>query len=689
MTVPQLNQMNKLRYSLVFIVFFFSGIVCKAQVITTIAGDGTAGSAGDGGAATAARVAAPYGNAVDNNGNVYIADYGSAKVRRISRSGIITTFAGNGVFAYTGDGGPATAASIDEVVAVATDASHNVYIADAHSRVVRKVDASGIISTYAGNGTSGYSGDGLAATAAQLSLPLGVATDNAGNVYIADGFNNVIRKVNSAGVISTFAGTGAAGYAGDGFAASTAALRLPQSVGTDNSGNVYIGDAGNHVIRKVDASGIIYTIAGSGSAGYTGDGGPAITASISGGDGVAVDGMGNLFIADAQNNVIRKVDAAGIITTVAGNGFGAGGGSFSGGYTGDGGLADSAELNAPAGVAIDAIGNLYIADHDNNAIRKVSAISGATHICIGGTVTLHVPVAGGVWASTLPSVANVGSMSGVVTGVGAGTAVIYYSIGSDTAATTVYVNATPTAGIISGTDSACVGTNILVTETMPGGRWSLSNTSALLTGQKVSASASCKDTVLYTVIYTCGAATAQFPVTFIQANAGTITGPHIVCLGDTLILTDTAAGGVWTADDPARATMVAPGVVKTIAPGGTDVSYSVVTTIPGCSDVAFFSFRIDTSAHCHQVAVTSVPTTDRETKIYPNPSDHIFNLEMSPINDPRTITLCDMYGRAVMTTTVAAKATKTELNVNAPAGVYMLRIDGGGKSEIHRIVVVE
>ncbi|MGA2434777.1 MAG: BACON domain-containing carbohydrate-binding protein, partial [Bryobacteraceae bacterium] len=332
--------------------------------ISTFAGDGTAGYAGDGAAATAAELNLPRGVAVDSSGNVYIADTGNNVVRGITVSnGNITTIAGDGTPGYSGDGAAATSAELSQPYGVAVDASGNVYIADSNNNVVREVAASNaFISTFAGDNKAGFSGDGAAATSAELNEPNAVALDASGNLYIVDSGNGRIRKVSSATIL-TIAGGGLGNF-GDGGAATSAGLSSPQSVALDAAGSVYIADTLNHVIRKV-SNGVITTVAGNGTPGYTGDGAAAISAQLHWPYGVAVDASGNLYIADTGNNVIREV-SNGTISTIAGN-FTAGAG-----YSGDGGAATSAELRQPNGVAVDASGNVYIADTGNNVIRKVS-----------------------------------------------------------------------------------------------------------------------------------------------------------------------------------------------------------------------------------------------------------------------------------------------------------------------------
>ncbi len=334
----------------------------SSGTIYTYAGSNITGFSGDGTQATLARFNAPSGVAADSKGNIYIADNNNNRVRKVDSSGVITTVAGSAFSGYSGDGAAATSATLNGPISVAVDGSGNLYIADQLNNVIRRVNSSGTISTIAGTGTPGYNGDNIAAASAQLNLPAGIAVDSTGNLFIADYANQRIREVvASSGTIVTVAGNGTAGFTGDSGAATAAQISAPTAIAVDSSGNLYICDSGNNRIRKV-SSGNITTIAGSGTAGNTGDNAAATSAQLANPNGIAVDASGNVYISDTVNNRVRKIAGSNIYGS-AGNGVA--------GYNGDGHAALKAELNGPFGLAVDSSGNLYIADARNQVIRQV------------------------------------------------------------------------------------------------------------------------------------------------------------------------------------------------------------------------------------------------------------------------------------------------------------------------------
>jgi len=425
--------------------------ISRAGVINTYAGTGICGYSGDGGAATSAMLSYSYGAALDGHGNLLVADSGNNRVRKITPAGIITTVAGNGIFGYSGDGGDAVQASFAAPSAVFVDPMGNIYIADEANYVIRMVDSAGIIHTVAGNHKYGFSGDGGPAISAKISFVEGILADHSGNLYIADTGNERVRKVDSSGNISTYAGNGSVGNTGNGGPATSAAIGQPEGLlltggklhistganiwdvtlatqiinlvagnsdGTigfngdgksaastafsgpwgmtaDSAGNLVIADSGNNRVRKISSSSQVVTTIGGG---YTGEGVRATEASLNDGLGsgahIAFDAVGNLYIADINNHRVRKVSPMGIITTIAGTGIG--------GYSGDGGLATAAKLNFPAAVAVDGNGNVFIADSGNAVIRKVDVsgiITTFSNALVYGVVALAIDAAGNIYAA--------------------------------------------------------------------------------------------------------------------------------------------------------------------------------------------------------------------------------------------------------------------------------------------------
>ena len=336
-----------------------------AGVIRTVAGSNQRGFSGDGGSATSAAFDQPRAAAVGPDGTVYIADTFNHRVRRVDPGGAVTTIVGTGEAAYSGDGGPATAATLHWPHGVAVDATGaSLYIADSANHRIRRVDLGpGISTPGAGGATPGSGGDGGPATGAQLEDPKAVYAAPSGDLYIADSGNDRIRRVDRAGTITTLAGTGVTGFSGDGGPATGAQFDGPRSLAGDGAGNLYVADDNNDRIRRIDPAGVVTTVAGTGVEGFGGDGGPAGSAQLNHPRGVAVDGRGDLFIADSMSHRVRMVDRSGIISTVAGCGRQ--------GFGGDGGPATVARLFEPRGVAVDGTGRLFVADTYNDRVRRV------------------------------------------------------------------------------------------------------------------------------------------------------------------------------------------------------------------------------------------------------------------------------------------------------------------------------
>ncbi len=343
-------------------------VTASTGLISTIGGTpGACGYSGDGGPATKAEMNNPVGVAVDSSGNVYIADFNNARIRKIETNGTIITVAGNGTGGFSGDGGAATAAELNGPQGVAVDFAHNIYIADAYNYRIRKVSASnGVISTVAGDGTAGYSGDGGPATKATISYSQGISSDSTGKLFLADTNNCVIREVTTSGIISTVAGDHACGFSGDGGTATSAELYYPYGVAVDSSSHLYIADYYSLRIRKSTVGSTINTVAGNGTLFYLGDGNPAEGATLNRPLSATSDKSGNIYITDQSSCVVRKVSTTGIINTVAGT-------PGACGFSGDGSAATSAKLNAPVKAVVDLSGNLYIADRNNCRIRKVAS----------------------------------------------------------------------------------------------------------------------------------------------------------------------------------------------------------------------------------------------------------------------------------------------------------------------------
>ncbi len=606
-------------------------------IINLVSGtDDWGGFTGDNGPAISAELDNPTGVSVDNSGNIYFADQDNDRVRMINTSGIITTVAGNGSWDYNGENVSATSVGLYNPTDVAVDNAGNLYIAEKNKYRIRKVDINGNITTIAGTGYSGYTGDGGAATNAKLRYPTGVAVDNSGNVYIADNYNHCIRMVNPSGIISTIAGTGSSGSAGDNGPAVNAELDSPNDVTVDNSGNIYIADTDNNKIRMINSSGIITTFAGTGGVfgGYSGDGGLAINAELNGPMSIAIDNLGNIYIADEENHRIRKVDASGIITTFAGNSYG---------YSGDGGLATLAELDNPKGVAVDNTGNIYIADSENHRIRKVDA----EVIQISGT----------------PTISDIGTHDVVIT-VNDG------FVTAEQVFTIIVSGTNNVSAAVSGGGTACEGESVDVFINLSGvAPWTViysdgSNSNTITTSDNpyvIAATSSGSYTITsVSDAYQTGVANGSAIVTVNSLPEI----PVVTQVGEVLSSSATTGNQWYLSGD-----IISGATAQSYTPNETG-NYSVeVANEFGCSQISdnyYFNF----------VGIGDVDNT-YVISIYPNPNNGLFNITIDGIvNDDIQISLLDARGRLLLDKTIEnAKTLNEVIDLREyPKGIFILKL---------------
>jgi type IX secretion system substrate protein/Big-like domain-containing protein/NHL repeat-containing protein len=608
----------------------FLSLQAQSQTIVTVCGNGTGGYSGDGIPATTAELFRPWGVVSDGAGNYYIGDLDNSRVRKVSSSGIITTVAGTGFAGYSGDGAFASSSELNGPYGLALDASGNLYIADNGNYRIRKVNTAGYISTVAGTGTGGFSGDGFPATNAEIGHVNGIAVDTAGNLYIADYYNYCVRMVNTSGIISTIAGTGGVvGEAGDGGPATNALMGYVNNVAVDNSGNVYISDFFNNKVRIVNKAGFIFTFAGNGSPGSIGDGGPATNAQIQGIGGILADVAGNVYLGDVDNNKVRVVNAAGIINTYAGTG--------TPGFLGDGGPAIAAEFNRPNTLAFEC-GNMYVVDINNNRIREIVIINHAPHFTNGDTVTLSVCENAG--ATSLNSLLT--------------------TVDSDlNQSDTWSVLSAPLHGTVVGSYSTAATGGMLT----PAG---LSYTPA--TGYKG------LDTFMM-LVADCdkGLDTTTVVVTVKPLpNAGAILGVDSVCPNRTITLSDTAHGGLWTSSNTAISRIgSATGIVIGVSLGIDTISYSL--TVAGCTSTVLVALDVRIVPSCREEVSTVYASPPDEITVYPNPAytgQFTVNFSSGTVAEAG-ITITNMMGEKIREFNASANVP-VDIKLDAYPGVYFL-----------------
>ncbi len=557
-------------------------VAVGTPIITTVAGNGTATYVSDGVPATSTGVSLPSHTAMDAAGNLYFGDYNNYRIRKVDAvTGLISTYAGTGLPGLGADGVAATASAISGIASLVFDAGGNLYFADYNDNKIRVINPAGIIQTVAGTGTVGSAGDGGAAATATLNHPWGIAFDYSGNIVFCDRNNNRIRKIDlGTGIITTIAGTGSSTFSGDNGPATAAGINGPCDLATDILGNLYTSDFGSNRIRKISTSGIITTVAGNGNPGFSGDNGPALAARLYDPVGVYVDSAFDLYIGDYTNDVVRKVNPAGIITTIAGIGSSAG-------YNGDGIAPTTAQLKIPQGVALYGNGDIYISDANNNRVRKITLINplvapiiGPTGMCLGGTpIALSDVTTGGTWTSNATAIATIGT-SGIVTSAGAtGIATISYTVpfgcGNVSAMQTVNIVSVPA---ITGTPTVCQGSTTLLSNTTSGGTWSSGSFTVATVGSAGLVTGGSPGTAVIT--YTVGSCNSSITVTVLAAPSAISPSSASVCAGNTTPLTDPDAGGTWSSLN-AFASVVG-GTVTGNSAGVDVISY----TVGSCSSLA-------------------------------------------------------------------------------------------------------
>lgn len=608
---------------LLFCLLFCFTAQNHAQIITTIGGVGYGGFTGDGGPATLATIAGPNGLAIDNSGLLYVTDFGNKRVRTINSAGFINTISGYGVAAWSGDGGSALIAG-QQPTDLVISAMGEIIFTDFQNYRLRKINSAGIISTFAGNGISGVSGDGVPATSAQLHGLFLAAHEN-GDIYLSDSYR--IRKVDTNGIISNFAGTGTVGYSGDGGPAISAQFNSATGMVFDDTGNLYIADVSNHCVRKINKAGIISTIAGTGIAGYTGDGGAALLATFYQPKSLAIDGLNNLYIADYRNYCIRKINTSGIVTTISGTGIS--------GYTGDGGLAIIAQLKGPEKIVTDSVSNIYIGD-GGTRVRMIHSGNLRPTFTGGKSQLLSVCENDTAWLNALLTVADADAGQ---------TATWVLSVAPLHGTATVAYSTTSTGGTL-------IPTGLYYTPAP--GYWG-NDTFRVRVDDGISA--------YKTTIY----------VTVTPFHAGTITGSSTVCAGDTIILANTTTGGVWSSSNTAIATVDTTGAVVGVMAGDAIVSYTITNACG--SVIATFPIGVLSTAEC-PLAVSSQTLQKGILNVHPNPATGAFTIHFSsPYDEHGRVIITNVAGEQVKEMNIETNK-ETPVNTGAkwglPGGIYFV-----------------
>jgi len=617
-----------MKYLITIVICSFGLNSFSQQIITTIAGDGTSFIfSGDGGPGTAAGIHIPTGLTTDDTGNVYICT--QSRIRKVDTFGIITTFAGGGT---GGDGSHATAALLGGSGVICRDDTGNTYVT-AGAKIC-KINTAHIVSTIAGTGISGYSGDGGSATSALMIRPGALARDISGNFYISQALR--IRKIDMAGIINLFAGNNTYGYSGDGGPATAAAINGSGGICTDNLGNIYFADMDNNVIRKISNEGTISTFAGTGVAGYSGDGGAATAATFRHIHDVTFDIWGNMYFTDGYNSCVRKIDRNGIVSTIAGNG--------TGGFSGDGGPALLAQLSGPTYIAVDKKGNIYVSDHGNRRVRRISTYNRAPWFVHGSTVAaVYCEGSNAIDTLMRANDSNINQMlnwSLLVPPTNGTVSATYSTLSTGTTLTPSGTTYTPDAGYV-GADSFTV----IVSD------GSLSDTL----------------TIFVTVIPT--------PV------AAPITGADTLCVGNTTTLSAPTTGGIWSSTTTTVTVGSTTGTVTSIAIGTAIITYSYSNACGTAT--ATHTLTILPAADC-PTGTATLPQ-GKGYGIVPNPTSGSMTI-VQPTPQPATIVVRSPDGRQQLS--VHAITATTPISVShLPAGIYIIQIITATSQWVGKVVV--
>lgn len=694
-----------MRFLLIIYLFIINLFCVNAQStrICTTAGDGVAGYNGDSTQSDVTSLNNPAGIAMDSNGNLYVADYSNHRIRKITNNGIITTVAGTGVAGFSGDGGLATSAQLNFPISVAVDHLGNLYVSDYSNNRIRKVTTDNIITTIAGGGAGG---DNVLAINAQISNPNGIDFDQQGNIYFAERGRNKIRKIDLNGIITTFAGTGVGGFLGDGGSATAARLNWPNGVVLDNIGNLYFTDQSNNRIRKIDTNGIINTFAGGGSNGL-GDGGQATSAQLNQPNGIIIDNQGNIVFTDYQNQRVRKIDSNGIITTIAGTG--------TSGFSGDGGNSLQAQLGGPNGICYDSFDGYYISEYSNNRIRKVyspiqitleSAVDTDTQtVCLNSAIdnviytvnNISTPTINGLPNGVISSVnSNTVVISGIPTTLGLYTyTVSFRQIGNcDSSFRIGKIDVVPINLInTSLPETICMGNSTTITASGASNySWSPSTGLNAITGATVVATPSVTTTYSVTDVGSCPNNIQEITITVNSLPASNITPSKIQQAASSYpTIVFTGSNGLppytfhYTVND---------GPVQSISTQSDKDTVSLLVPFNTPTTLIYKTISVEDANGCSQNQTDSIVfkvnpplaiedlSKQQMITVFPNPVQSLLNVN---VYSPASVAIKDITGREVYAGNINAGTSVVNVS-HLSSGIYFVVIKNNTGVTTHKII---